>query len=216
LEIRLQSTTRAPQQARSAESYQKMLDAAEEVLGENSFDSATINEIVMRAGLTIGAFYARFHDKDSLLRELETRMDEEFVRLVDESLKDEAWGKMSLEEALDAYHLSLVKLYQRRRSIARALVLRSHTDDALKKRLEKLNFTNLPRVARHMLQRTQIKHPHPERAMQFALLAVRSLCREVILFREGWPGGKALSAPELSRELTRLFLGYLGITGKTR
>jgi Transcriptional regulator len=111
----MQATTRKPQQARSAESYQKMLDAAEEVLGEKSFDDATINEIVMRAGLTIGAFYARFHDKDSLLRELEARMNAEFVMLVDESLSPERWDGLTLEETMNLHHLALVKLYQRRR-----------------------------------------------------------------------------------------------------
>src|SRR5215472_9529683 len=125
------STTRAPQQARSVESYQRMLDAAESVLAEKSFDDATISEIARRAGLTIGAFYARFHDKDALLRELEIRMDEEFVALVDRTLRDEAWMRLPLEVALDRYHLDLVDIYQRRRAIARALVLRSHTDAAL-------------------------------------------------------------------------------------
>ena len=210
------STTRAPQQARSAESYQRMLDAAEGVLAEKSFDDATISEIARRAGLTIGAFYARFHDKDALLRELEARMDEEFVALVDRTLRDEAWKRLPLEAALDHYHLALVDLYQRRRPIARALVLRSHTDAALKKRLEAVNVANLPRVAKHFLRRTEIRHPQPEKAVRFALLAVRSLCREVVLFREGWPGGKPPSAPELARELTRLFVGYLGLASRRR
>jgi AcrR family transcriptional regulator len=212
----MSSTIRAPQQARSAESYQRMLDAAEQILEEKSFDDATISEIAARAGLTIGAFYARFHDKDSLLRELEARMDEEFIRLVDHALQPERWEGLSLEDSLIEYHRSLVELYRRRRAIARALVLRSHTDPALKKRLEKLNVTNLPRVAASLLQRAQIRHANPERAIQFALLAVRSICREVILFREGWPGGKMPAADELAEELTRLFMGYLGLQAKRR
>ncbi|MGH9418751.1 MAG: TetR/AcrR family transcriptional regulator [Thermoanaerobaculia bacterium] len=212
----MQSTTRKPQQARSAESYQKMLDAAEDVLSDKSFDDATINEIVMRAGLTIGAFYARFHDKDSLLRELEARMNAEFVMLVDESLSPERWAGLTLEETMNLHHLALVKVYQRRRPIARALVLRSHTDPSLKSRLDKLNQANLPRVARHILQRTRIQHPHPERAVRFALLSVRSICREVVLFREGWPGSKRPSAKEIADDLTRLFLGYLGVSAKAR
>ena len=212
----MRTTTRKPQQARSAESYQRMLDAAETVLGEKSFDDATINEIVMRAGLTIGAFYARFQDKDSLLGELESRMDEEFITLVDESISAETWEGLTLEEALNRHHLALVKLYQRRRAIGRALVLRSHTDARLKARLEKLNETNLPRLAKHILKRAKIQHPHPERAVRFALLAVRSICREVVLFRESWPGSKTPSAKEIAEELTRLFIGYLGVPAKAR
>ncbi|MEP6509651.1 MAG: helix-turn-helix domain-containing protein [Gemmatimonadales bacterium] len=212
----MQATTRKPQQARSAESYQRMLDAAEEILGEKSFDDATISEIAARAGLTIGAFYARFRDKDSLLGELEARMDADFVTLVDESLSPERWDGLTLQETMNRHHLALVKLYQRRRAIGRALVLRSHTDPLLKARLEKLNQVNLPRIAQLILKRTKIQHPHPERAVRFALLAVRSICREVVLFREGWPGTKTPSAREIAEELTRLFIGYLGVSAKAR
>jgi hypothetical protein len=95
-------------------------------------------------------------------------------------------------------------------------VLRSHTDSRLKARLEKLNETNLPRLAQHILKRAKIQHPHPERAVRFALLAVRSICREVILFRETWPGSKSPSAKEIAEELTRLFLGYIGVSAKAR
>ena len=100
----MQATTRKPQQARSAESYQRMLDAAEEILGEKSFDDATISEIAARAGLTIGAFYARFRDKDSLLSELELRMDADFVTLVDEYLSPEKWDGLTLEETMNLHH----------------------------------------------------------------------------------------------------------------
>src|SRR2546423_13010752 len=59
--------TLAPQQARSRESMRKLLKAAAEVLGQHGFEGTTIPRIAQHAGLTPGAGYRRFPDKDALL-----------------------------------------------------------------------------------------------------------------------------------------------------
>src|ERR1035441_1188771 len=59
--------TLAPQQARSRESTRKLLKAAAEVLGQHGIEGATIPRIAQHAGLTPGAVYRRFPDKDALL-----------------------------------------------------------------------------------------------------------------------------------------------------
>ena len=59
--------TLAPQQARSRESLRKLLKAAAEVLGQHGVEGATIPRIAQHAGLSPGAVYRRFHDKDALL-----------------------------------------------------------------------------------------------------------------------------------------------------
>src|SRR2546430_7916872 len=64
---------RPPQQTRSQETLDRILDAAERVLDEKSFTEATLAEIMERAGVTVGAFYRRFPDKDALLHLLDER-----------------------------------------------------------------------------------------------------------------------------------------------
>src|SRR5580658_1313943 len=59
--------TLAPQQARSRESMRKLLKAVAEVLGQDGVEGATIPRIAAHAGLTPGAIYRRFPDKDALL-----------------------------------------------------------------------------------------------------------------------------------------------------
>src|SRR5271168_3865510 len=59
--------TLAPQQARSRESTRKLLKAAAEVLGQHGVEGTTIPRIAQHAGLTPGAVYRRFPDKDALL-----------------------------------------------------------------------------------------------------------------------------------------------------
>src|SRR5882757_1968191 len=56
-----------PQQARSRESLRKLLKAAAEVLGQHGVEGTTIPRIAAHAGLTPGAVYRRFPDKDALL-----------------------------------------------------------------------------------------------------------------------------------------------------
>src|SRR5262250_1979570 len=57
----------APQQQRSRESLRKLLKAAAEVLGQHGVEGTTIPRIAQHAGLTPGAIYRRFPDKDALL-----------------------------------------------------------------------------------------------------------------------------------------------------
>src|SRR5579872_4662893 len=57
----------APQQARSRESLRKLLKAAAEVLGQHGLEGTTIPRIARHAGLTPGAVYRRFPDKEELL-----------------------------------------------------------------------------------------------------------------------------------------------------
>ena len=64
----------APRQARSQRTFDNLLDAAEDLLNEKSFLELSINEIVSRAGSSVGSFYARFDDKDALLRCLSERL----------------------------------------------------------------------------------------------------------------------------------------------
>ena len=61
---------RPPQQARSQETLHRILDAAEVLVAEKSFEDASVSEIVRRANSSVGAFYARFEDKDAVLRVL--------------------------------------------------------------------------------------------------------------------------------------------------
>src|SRR5580704_15575485 len=59
--------TLEPQQARSRESLRKLLKAAAQVLGQHGVEGTTIPRIAAHAGLTPGAIYRRFNDKDALL-----------------------------------------------------------------------------------------------------------------------------------------------------
>lgn len=56
-----------PQQARTRESLQRIVGAAVDLFCANGFEETAISGIAERAGVSIGAIYARFADKNAIL-----------------------------------------------------------------------------------------------------------------------------------------------------
>ena len=61
---------RRTQRERKAESYQRLLAAAQKVLSEKGYAGATIEEIVKEAGYSQGAFYNHWSSKDQMVTDL--------------------------------------------------------------------------------------------------------------------------------------------------
>ena len=49
------------------DALERMLDAAEELLDEGTFADASVQKLVTRAKSSVGAFYARFKDKEATI-----------------------------------------------------------------------------------------------------------------------------------------------------
>ncbi len=83
---------RAPQQARSQETLDRILDAAEALVTEKGFEEATVAEVARRAESSVGAFYARFRDKTGLLYALHDRYLEQAMATADLALDPARWA----------------------------------------------------------------------------------------------------------------------------
>ena len=70
------SAVRPPKQRRSRESYERVLDAAHALLEENGFEGFTVQEVAARSGVSVGAIYERFGNKETLLRAVHARLME--------------------------------------------------------------------------------------------------------------------------------------------
>lgn len=62
------SASQRPKQARSIRTEQALLDALERLLIDRSFADLTVSVLAREAGLTTGAIYRRFKDKEDVLR----------------------------------------------------------------------------------------------------------------------------------------------------
>ena len=65
--------SKKPKQARSIESTNRMLDAAESLLREGGPRAITIEAVIERSGTSMGSFYARFDSREGLFQALHER-----------------------------------------------------------------------------------------------------------------------------------------------
>jgi AcrR family transcriptional regulator len=202
---------RPPQQTRSQATLDRILDAAETVLAEKSFGEATLAEIMDRAGVTVGAFYRRFPDKDALLHLLDNRFFAELHELATSSLGEAKWQGATAADIVNEFTSTTVRLYKARRGLLRSLFLRARTDPVIMQSAREVNAHYIERLRALLLARqAELHHPNPERAVELGFMILVGALRETVLFGEVWPHPEAVVDEGLPKELARAYLAYLG------
>lgn len=212
--------TLAPQQARSRESTRKLLKAAAEVLGQHGIEGATIPRIARHAGLTPGAVYRRFPDKDALLETVIVGILERQDERLRTMLTPEMARQIPLAVFAEQLINSMLVSYRANARLMRALRQfaqgRDHTSFYRKViRLEMCTYEYL--VELFLVHRKAIKHPDPQMAVSFAVVMLISTLIELILVdhdMKNWQAVIPKDDQSLKRELLRAFLSYLGIGQK--
>src|SRR5215510_8957513 len=101
-------TVSGPKQARSERTLQRLLDAAEALIKEKGHAAVSIPDIARRAGSSVGGFYARFRDKDELLRALEERHFIELSHRLDALADARRWENAPTTAIVEAAVAELV------------------------------------------------------------------------------------------------------------
>ena len=200
-----------PQQSRSQETLDRILDAAEQVLAEKAFGEATLAEIMERAGVTVGAFYRRYPDKNALLRHLDERFFGEMLAKAEQFFDPAKWGGASAREIIDEFAREAVEVYTARRGLLRSLFLRARADTVLQQSALNVNAQFIARLREMLLPRVaEMTHPDPERGIELGFMMMIGALRELVVFGEIWPSPPAHTLA-LAAEVSRMYCGYLGI-----
>jgi len=209
--------TLAPQQARSRESLRKLLKAAAEVLGQHGLEGATIPRIARHAGLTPGAIYRRFPDKDALLETMIIGI----LERNDERLRMMLTPAMARQIPLPVFAEQLINnmlvSYRANAGLLRAIrqFAQGRDHSSFYKKVTKLEMgTYQYLVELFLVHRKEIKHPNPQMAVSFALMMLVSALIELIFADHDMRNWQAVIPKDdltLKRELLRAFLSYLGI-----
>jgi AcrR family transcriptional regulator len=205
---------RPPQQARSRATLYRFLEAAVALLGERRFEDATVAEIARRAGSSVGAFYARFTDKDALVGYLNQQLFDSGRASWDAFLDAERWRGRSVAEIVRAVVGRVVGKRREHRGLLRALALyaRSQPAPGFLEHATALHRRVHARLRALLLARRKaIGHPDPGRAIAVGLMLVDSATRDAILFQEVGGLPRRMSDAALARELTAAWLAYLGV-----
>jgi AcrR family transcriptional regulator len=202
---------RPPQQERSRRTLDRIVAAALEVVAEKGVEGAAVQEIVDRAGSSVGSFYARFDGKDDLVRFLQRRVWADATRRWDEGIAAGAWDDGRLGTVVEGLVALLVRV--ERADVGRRAALAGVDPGAAASGPTGGGADGAPATAaafreriaedvRALLldRRDEIAHPDPERAVDTLLRVLVGAAREL---REG------AEEPEVTRELVRMALGYL-------
>ena len=205
-------TVAAPKQARSEATLQRLLDAAEALIAEKGIADVSVPEIVARAGSSVGGFYARFKDKDELLRALEERFLAEMRDLLDEIAAPGRWAGAGIPEIARAGIETLIQVFQDRRSLLVAFMGRAATGTA--DTLQEVRALRRDASARFVsllhARSEEFGHPDPALAVDLAVQLVFGFMQQMIVFGEVRAGARVLSDSEIADELVRNVLSYLG------
>jgi AcrR family transcriptional regulator len=122
---------------------QRIIDAAIEVLKENPIEATTVRKIAAKAGLTTGAIYHHYKNKDELLLDV-IKESLHFTHKLSETIKNEKnprHGKELLDEIVNQVAIRLSKVDEQKLHIQLLSDMISRKS-AVKKKYQK-NYTDI-------------------------------------------------------------------------
>lgn len=209
---------RPPRQARSRESEKKLIKAMMELLGQSGLEGVSIPRVAECAGLTPGAVYRRFTDKNALIERVILEILETQLAQLQQTLTPEFASKNTLAALVETLVHSMLTSVRANAMLINALRQFARNSDhrAFKRKAAELEDRTLKHLASVLLtKREEIRHPDPEPALRLAFFMLSTTPLGLFL-----DSARKDDAPHivpddeewLTRELTRMFLGYIGAT----
>jgi AcrR family transcriptional regulator len=193
---------RPPQQRRSAETVEVLLQAAERVLARDGFARATTNRIAEEAGVSIGTLYHYYPTLEALIEALVHRMWREELAIIE--ARAPSLATLSVAEGVATLVAALAaRVHERRALYQRWYAEAPHLGDlatglALSDRATSLTLAFLE--ARRDQLRVEATPFVADFVVKMVLAAVRTAARD---FPE------QLASGELARAVTDLVVRYL-------
>jgi AcrR family transcriptional regulator len=191
----------------------RIVNATERLLARRGFHGISVADIASLARSSVGAFYARFADKDALLDYLDETHAERLIEHVEAYSEDDRWRTAPIETLVGDVIRWLAGYFKEHRGVLRALSVRArlHDDPRFAEATLRVN-SRVPELIRLVLSRRgEIEHPSPDLAAYLGFVMVISTLRERILFPETYPTHLPISDSLLADELGQAYLAYLGV-----
>jgi AcrR family transcriptional regulator len=203
----------APKQQRSHDTAARLLQATISTLDRHGLEGTTIPRISAAAGVTPGAVYRRFQDRDALIRAALLDALEKSAEATNTTRSADALDARTLEATVKKLVALTIRQYRDRPRLMRAMTrfVEQDSDAEFRERALRLVGANYDRIVDVLLRfRQEIAHRDARRAVTFALLTMAT----VIEVRElepvsMWHQLLPLTDDEVSARLARNFLAYL-------
>jgi AcrR family transcriptional regulator len=172
-EMSLLEHARAPKQTRSKQSFDRVIDAATQILAERGFAGLTLTQVSRQSRVSIGSIYCRVDSKEDLIRAVQARalkeMDHEFAMLVNRVRR-----KSLPLRALVPTMVRELALYLRRHAALLRAFMQQATHDSVVETVGKKSFQQNALDFKLILldRRGEFRHPDPEHAAAMCFTVV--------------------------------------------
>jgi AcrR family transcriptional regulator len=162
---------RPPQQRRSRESMERVLDAGERILAKNGYEGFTMPEVGREAKASMGLVYGRFENKDALVYAIHRRMLDRMREHTDGRIAIAA--ELDLDTAITQAVHRLADEFHRERRLLRPFMYRAAVDEKIAKAASKASQAAAAAFREIVVSRKdQIAHEDVELAADVAFRVV--------------------------------------------
>jgi AcrR family transcriptional regulator len=203
------TAVRPPKQRRSRESYERVLDAAFGLLEENGFEGLTVQEVAARSGVSVGAIYERFGNKDTLLRAVHARMMESLSE-AGEAVGDPAAHADGAAQAIVAVVAGVARIMHENRRALRAFMHLGAVDEVISAGGSEASIALSKSFKRGLMPyASEFRHPDPDVALDVAFRVAYSTLARQVMYGPVFESDRRLSWRRLVDELGGLCAVYL-------
>lgn len=207
-------SVKAPKQTRSQQTYERILDVVGKLVLKNTYEDATVSEIVRSADCSVGAFYGRFADKDAAMFALYDARCAKLEESVFEILENGRAATTPLSKTIHGLVDYVIDHTFSNAAFIRAerFLLSAKTAAPFWARAKSMN-TNFFEALFDLLQERhrEITHDNPKTAALITLSIIGGLPRDAVK-----TAPKIIDTPsnfvmDYKAEIRRAVLGYLGV-----
>jgi AcrR family transcriptional regulator len=203
------SAVRPPKQRRSRESYERVLDAAHTLLEENGFEGFTAQEVADRSGVSIGAIYDRFGNKESLLRSVHARLMASMSN-ANEAAEAGAANADGAAAAVAASIAGMARVMNDNRKALRAFMHLGAVDDVISARGSEASIALSKEFKRSLMPHAgEFRHPQPAIALDVAFRIAYSTLARQVMYGPVFESDQRISWRRLVDELSVACAAYL-------
>ena len=209
-----ESASLRPVQARAQATREALLVAGRTLLVEREWDAIAIADIAGAAGMSVGSFYGRFHDKEAFFDELQQQVTQSWRAQAVEMLAHVTQTQAPPEQVVARACALTVQMMRSDSGFLRSALKHASTHPT--------SWTPIKQVGQDVVNELAeclgplLPHlPSNQRAARigFAMQLVYGTCLNAVLHD---PGPLALNSPCLARELARVMNLYLGLAPSPR
>ena len=201
---------RPPQQRRSQESLERVLQAGLELLQEAGFEGFTLQEVSRRAKVSIGSIYARAASKEALILAI---YDREMERIAAEQERISAASHregLSSRELVETLVREMAQIMLDHAASLRVFMHRSAIDPEIWRRGSERSHVLANVFETSLLEHAdELSHPDPELAIDVTYRFVYAALARRITHGPSFESPRETSDDELVRELATAAADYL-------